>query len=122
MPKHSKQPKYTTSDGAVLALFETRHAFAIGWYYPQAEEGSDPSDAPLGDFKTYDQEFTTAQEAVRAYAIDPKEHIFEFDSKKRAQQALDAANVALLGVERPWPDWAVKAKDAGWTPPDGWKP
>jgi len=23
---------------------------------------------------------------------------------------------------KPWPQWAVQAKAAGWTPPKGWKP
>jgi hypothetical protein len=40
---------------------------------------------------------------------------------KNARQALKAANEALLSGEV-WPAWALKAKQEGWTPPEGWKP
>ena len=28
----------------------------------------------------------------------------------------------ILGIELPWPDWALTAKAQGWTPPQGWEP
>jgi hypothetical protein len=28
----------------------------------------------------------------------------------------------VLGLELPWPSWALAAKAAGWTPPAGWVP
>jgi len=43
-----------------------------------------------------------------------------WESKKQAQAALRVAKEALK-QERPLPDWAQKALEAGWTPPKGWK-
>lgn len=46
-----------------------------------------------------------------------------WDSEASAQAALRVAKEAIkAGVVRPMPDWAVKALEAGWKPPKGWKP
>jgi hypothetical protein len=45
---------------------------------------------------------------------------FYWESRTEATRALVVVNQAIKG--QPWPDWAVKAKAAGWKPPRGWKP
>jgi hypothetical protein len=41
---------------------------------------------------------------------------------KRMKAALAEARRVFKSGSDPWPAWAVTAKAAGWTPPDGWKP
>lgn len=49
-------------------------------------------------------------------------------SYKQATAYLRAMRTAALGALRafdaktPWPEWALTAQAAGWTPPKGWKP
>jgi hypothetical protein len=40
---------------------------------------------------------------------------------KRLKTALRVAR-AEWKTNAVWPDWAIKAKAAGWTPPANWKP
>lgn len=48
---------------------------------------------------------------------------FYWDTEKAARAAKKQIEIALRNKpEAPWPDWAVKAKAAGWAPPKGWKP
>jgi hypothetical protein len=49
---------------------------------------------------------------------------FFWETRAAAASALKMAKTqaeALL-AGRSWPEWAVKAKAEGWTPPKGWKP
>lgn len=34
----------------------------------------------------------------------------------------DVGDAWLANADHPWPEWALTAKAAGWTPPEGWKP
>lgn len=48
---------------------------------------------------------------------------YYWPTKAAAKKALAAINLALKNKsEKPWPTWALKAKAAGWTPPENWKP
>ena len=49
---------------------------------------------------------------------------FYWETKKEAQVALRYINLRLKSdrEDRPWPEWAIQAKTAGWTPPKNWKP
>lgn len=46
---------------------------------------------------------------------------FCWTSRKAAQAALRAIRYAIK-AGKPWPTWALKAKESGWTPPKGWQP
>ena len=47
---------------------------------------------------------------------------FYWESISDAKAALKVARLAVKNCDHPWPDWAIKAKAAGWSPPRGWKP
>ena len=48
---------------------------------------------------------------------------YVWDGERDAKAALKAVRAAIKRKDsKPWPDWAVKAKSAGWAPPKGWKP
>lgn len=48
---------------------------------------------------------------------------YVWPTRKAATAALRAVKAAIKDrSDVPWPDWAVKAKAAGWTPPKGWAP
>jgi hypothetical protein len=48
---------------------------------------------------------------------------FQWERAADAKAALRAIRAALRDKSsKPWPEWAVKAKAAGWVPPKGWKP
>ena len=50
--------------------------------------------------------------------------VFYWETLREAQQALRFINLRLKVAKKeiPWPDWAIRAKAAGWTPPKNWKP
>lgn len=45
---------------------------------------------------------------------------FMWRTLSEARKALAVAKQAVSG--KPWPQWAIEAKSAGWKPPKGWKP
>ncbi len=47
-----------------------------------------------------------------------------WNTASRAKQARSIARMIQKQFEsnRPWPEWALKAKAEGWKPPRGWKP
>ena len=73
--------------------------------------------------KKSDWECWQADTAVKDMA-DGRDPIsgYWFETYDKAKAALAEANRCLLTGEAPWPAWAVQAKAAGWTPPEGWKP
>lgn len=120
--------KYKAPDGCVLAIDCHEEGWCIGWELPDGEG----IEVYLGELREEDLkdaddwDMRAAQEAVQPFADfqDADDYNrFVFGSKRKAQQALKLANEVLLrGDERPWPDWAVKAKAEGWMPPEGWRP
>jgi hypothetical protein len=58
--------------------------------------------------------------AIQALKPERDDYGFWFESKKEAQVALRAAKEALKSG-KPWPDWVIQAKAAGWKVPKGWK-
>jgi hypothetical protein len=120
--------KYKGSDGEVLAIDEDARSglWSIGWDFPFDGIGAylgETSEEFLQDDANW--EMRIAQAAAKPFADEDEEGYgkYLFPSKKAAQQALTAANGALLrGDQKPWPAWAAQAKAAGWTPPKGWKP
>lgn len=49
---------------------------------------------------------------------------FYWETQPAARKALAQINAAIkiAESERPWPEWAKQALEAGWKPPSGWKP
>ncbi len=49
---------------------------------------------------------------------------FRFPTKKKAKRTFLRAQKRFQRLMRaqPWPDWAIDARDAGWTPPKRWVP
>jgi hypothetical protein len=81
----------------------------------------------------YDHFTATAALAEDAKTLETQKDDFGFywDTKAKAQQALRRAKVAIREAnmlrkqhkaKTPWPDWAIKAKAAGWEPPKNWMP
>lgn len=104
--------------------------YRIGWYF--SEDGD--FGAMLGDTKYAERDLAKMtcsedRDCVIAYLAAVKTEGVEvgrdgiwWDGRKRAQNALRAIKAAVSNAEHPWPEWAVKARAAGWTPPKGWKP
>jgi hypothetical protein len=124
--------KYKDNDGNYLGIDEQNGAFYLAWF-GYGEYGSEDVAAYVGDLDERDVhgsseedrksrwEIVTADKAVKSFSCGKGEYGYEFESKKQARLALVAANAALLGGA-PMPDWAIKATEAGWKPPAGWKP
>lgn len=48
---------------------------------------------------------------------------YHWPSKKLAAAALALIKIAMKDKSgRPWPEWALRARAEGWTPPKGWTP
>jgi hypothetical protein len=125
--KNSPKPEiYKTEDGDYLDI-EERDDYYIAWYLPTdgdfgAIVGEDPQIGSKPPENKDDWECWIAHKTVQALADGQDDHGFFFEGIKKARLALAAANEALLSGHAPWPAWAITAKDAGWTPPEGWKP
>lgn len=119
---------YICEDGCYLDIDE-RDFYHIAWYIPEdgdfggyvGEIATQPKEAPKVK-ETW--EMWVAHKAIEPLADCRRDmYGFYFESLKDAKVALLAANTALQNEKGlPWPEWAVRAKDAGWTPPKGWKP
>lgn len=88
------------------------------------------SDKPLAeeDFEHFIATATLARMHVSRDSVG-----FHFNTKVKAEKALMLVNSAIKDArlhrktakqqkQKAWPAWAVKAKEAGWTPPKNWNP
>jgi hypothetical protein len=122
--------KYKTQDGDYLTVIEDGHAHRVAWFvaehcdiglfvgddFEADKEKECPTDK--GDWECW-----VASHSAAPFSDRSDSQGFVFDAAVSAKKALRAANEALLrGDKKPMPGWALKAKDAGWTPPEGWKP
>ncbi len=123
--------KYKSPDGFSLVVREDANGYSIYWEDPKddmdmgaAVGESYVPDKPVLQQETRDEwEVRVAAEASAPFADEkPKYGGFVFYTIAKARKALAAANSYLLTGEQPWPEWAMKAKKEGWTPPKGWKP
>lgn len=125
-PRKPKTKRYVTEDGCYLAIDDRSEGFYIAWYIPEdsdfgayvGEDSAPPK--PPEDKEGW--ECWVAHKAVEPLADDKDDRGFVFETEKKAKLALAAADDALSNGHTPWPAWAIQAKDAGWTPPEGWKP
>lgn len=62
--------------------------------------------------------------AGKSKGVERAQDCYEWNSVAEARQALRECNAAIAAARSkvPWPDWALKAKGAGWKPPKGWAP
>lgn len=54
----------------------------------------------------------------------PRHGCYYWETQAQVKAALKMAREAIKQAHRgtPWPEWALKAQAAGWTPPKGWTP
>jgi len=123
-----RQKKYVCEDGTYLDIDDRGDVLYISWYFPRdgmfgayvgevqiKEVTTDPKEDLEG------WEYQTATVAVAPLADGRDLTGYYFETEAKAKKAMAAANQVLLsGV--PWPEWAIKAQEAGWKPPKGWKP
>lgn len=119
--------RYVTDEGDYLVAEESQDGYwRIWWHIAEwGDAGGCVGEAELPDEPPKSKDgWETWQAAryVRDLADGRDETGFYFETKKKAQVALKAANEGLHSGEAPWPAWALQAKAAGWTPPKGWKP
>jgi hypothetical protein len=125
MPK-----KYNSEDGSYLDIDERCGVLHIAWYLPEdGDFGAYTGDRDLSkEVANTDEEkktlweIATADRAVEPFSFCVGLRGFEFETLKKAKLALLAANTSLLNGGAPMPEWAIRATEAGWKPPKGWKP
>ena len=122
--------RYKSGDDSYLGIDEQEGAFRLAWYLPEDEDfGAYVGDRDVSkdtggsdEDKKARWEISVADAAAAPFADGGKDmYGYRFDSEKRARLALLAANTSLLNSGAPMPEWAVKATEAGWKPPKGWK-
>lgn len=123
--------RYKSNDGSYLAVVEEASTgnYHIAWFIPDDDgygayvgAGFPEDEKVTEDNKNELWEMKTANEVARPFACCKGSYGYEFETEKKAKQALVACNLALSSREVPMPDWALKAAAAGWKPPKGWKP
>jgi hypothetical protein len=91
----------------------------ISWWISEDQEiGGTLGEGPLD----MSNETGIASQAIKETISGRDEFGFYWESKAAAKRALAVANAAIKSIERPLPDWAVKAIASGWKQPKGWKP
>lgn len=135
--KRKTAVKYVDKEGNYLAVggnnYEpTEDSYYITWMVESDEggfeEGSsvgeelyDGPEPPIEDVEKWE---VWATNTVAEKHADSRKSSgqFAFHTYSKAKQALQEMNALLLGRKLKWPEWAVKAKAAGWEPPSNWQP
>lgn len=62
--------------------------------------------------------------ASQTAAVQQDSKGYFWPSRRDANVALRECNAAIIAAkaDAPWPQWAIKAKTAGWKAPKGWTP
>lgn len=117
---------------ARLAIDDGDHygEFRIGWLMTDEQEfGAMIGDERYTEAKLAEMTDREDRECALAYlaalktdGIIVRPRAIWWESRRSAQKALRAIKAAIANADHPWPDWAVKARAEGWTPPKGWKP
>jgi hypothetical protein len=127
--------KAKASDGSYLEIDQERGGYyRLVWYFdgdygmvcgenpklartaPKRRRGQTEED------HRSDLEAHAVEKAIKPLAHGRDERGFYWESVVAAHRAYRVACSVLSGKETPWPQWAIQAKAAGWTPPKGWKP
>jgi hypothetical protein len=123
----ARKKRYVTEDGCYLAIDERIEGIYIAWYISEDADfggyiGEHEEKSKTPPEKKEDWENWVVYRTIKSLADNKDSRGFVFETIKKARLALAAANEALLTGNAPWPAWAIQAKEAGWTPPKGWKP
>ena len=126
-----------------LELNQSNYGYYAAWYddgeeWARVGEGLKCVDGKYElpfDPKTHeDPEYAAVEAAAAAFANENPDHVISrrdsichellIESKSKAISYLLRLKLAmkLVNANKPWPDWAIKATEAGWKPPRGWKP
>lgn len=123
------KPKgYVDANGQRLFVGRGDHFWYVCWSHTQAEASSVCAlfDWPWMDSAVVDDDVSLWELRTSYRCVGAAEGIGSagrFKTRKQALAARDMANQALFeGKGKPWPEWAKKAKEAGWKVPRGWKP
>lgn len=123
--------RYKCEDGSHLVVDCDNKGYRIFWYVPHYEElglvvGSERDCFAHHEDPPADHDEWECWMSERVMATIPHVEFdstgYLFDTEAAAKKALKLINQALLDGGKPWPVWALTAKEAGWTPPEGWKP
>jgi len=113
------------SEGFCLVVDGERDSWAIGWEDPEfgqinlwVGEDRQPKDPPTDPNQWLSW---IADKCCRESGAEFDHHRYVWETRQQAQSALAAIALAVASG-KPWPDWAIKAKEAHWTPPKGWRP
>ena len=122
------------SDAKLMIDESDRYIYRIGWFLTEDDEFG----AMLGDHRYTEAELAKMtsgddRDCALAYLAAIKTEGVQqgryngsdclwWESRSAVTKALRAIKAAVANADHPWPEWAVKAKAEGWTPPKGWKP
>jgi hypothetical protein len=102
-----------------LVVIHDNWVYRIAWWIAEyGEQGlvlGDGGGRPAGNDDT-----VVAERALKG--SDRDRQGFFWDSKSAAKRAIRVANAAIKNADRPLPDWAKQAIEAGWKAPKGWRP
>lgn len=114
-----------------LILSDDDGSWRIVWFLAEEQEQG----AFLGDTVYSPHDLTRAKPEDRdhvaatlaARASEGSRHDsggYHWPTRREALAALKECRAAIAGAKSgaPWPDWAIKAKAAGWKAPKGWTP
>jgi hypothetical protein len=115
-----------------LQIYEEQYVFRIQWYFPDVDDfgatlgESDFTEEDLKKLKPEDEDrdhIVATIAAGKTPSVQKNGRGFFWDTSAAAKKALVAIRAAIKSDDGgPWPEWAIKAKANGWTPPKGWKP
>jgi hypothetical protein len=126
--------KYKDEYGMYLAIDDARDGYSIGWYDRNEGEfgmylGDRGEKITKPPFKDASERESSISEQIASDFAKERDSVFIcngqyiFDKLKDAKECLAMINEALLSSsDIPMPEWARKARLAGWMPPDGWTP
>lgn len=136
--KLASTPYYTDTEGNTLGIATGKQlddgstsydALVLAWWVPEnAAWGYAFSPAFTGTGFAEDTSLVTkaCTEFFEEKGLElPAPHVpFIFPDEQTATECLLRVNRKLLEWKKskPWPDWAVLAREAGWKPPEGWEP
>lgn len=134
-PNPSKGWRESIMNKGILEVYNDRYTNRIRWRFPEDRmipEGADLGDTAFkeSDLKKYKgsdnlEHILASLTAMKTEGVDKDIYGCFWESKKAANKALTVIQEVLKNFSDHhvlWPEWAVKAKSAGWKPPKGWKP
>jgi len=96
--------------------------YVVGTDSPQPIAGIDDADDALTSFAEEEARQFLAEHQNCVYVSDVGAIIFEVTKDAKAVLAKAKVRLASWKSKKPWPEWAIQAKAAGWKMPKTWKP